>query len=291
MGYKIHHLNTATLCPGAQKFVEGKGSLLKKGKLSCHCLLIETNDGLVLVDTGFGLDDIQKPGLIDRFTLKSLGAKADPKECAVSQIKSLGYKPEDVRHIVLTHLDADHAGGIKDFPHAEVHIHTKELVAGNQPLTLYEKVRYQQKHWRHKPNWKAHEVVGERWFGFGSVSVLSDALYDILLIPLHGHSRGHCGVAVSTTEGWLLHCGDAYFSSQEIKSKSASCPPLLNIVQTMDDSSRADRLYNQVRLRTLYQNESPGIRLVCSHDHSEYECCCSYTAMLGRNKMLGRNEG
>jgi hypothetical protein len=29
------------------------------------------------------------------------------------------------------------------------------------------------------------------------------------LIPLFGHARGHCGVAVQTESGWLFHVGDA----------------------------------------------------------------------------------
>ena len=33
----------------------------------------------------------------------------------------------------------------------------------------------------------------------------------IRLIPLHGHMRGHCGVAIETSKGWLLHCVDAAY--------------------------------------------------------------------------------
>jgi hypothetical protein len=35
---------------------------LTRGKLCCHCLAIETRDGLVLVDTGFGLRDVADHG-------------------------------------------------------------------------------------------------------------------------------------------------------------------------------------------------------------------------------------
>lgn len=44
----------------------------------------------------------------------------------VKQIDGRSYRIEDVRHIVLTHLDLDHAGGLPDFPHAKVHVHATE---------------------------------------------------------------------------------------------------------------------------------------------------------------------
>jgi glyoxylase-like metal-dependent hydrolase (beta-lactamase superfamily II) len=54
-----------------------------------------------------------------------------------------------------------------------------------------------------------HEVEGQDWFGFGNVRALDD---DLRMVPLHGHTRGHCGVAVRRPDGgWFLHAGDSYF--------------------------------------------------------------------------------
>ena len=58
---RVHHLNCGTICPPFGRLTRGKGSLLSRGHMICHCLLIETNDGLVLVDTGIGLGDIASP--------------------------------------------------------------------------------------------------------------------------------------------------------------------------------------------------------------------------------------
>jgi hypothetical protein len=33
-----------------------------EGRLICHCLVVETDDGLVLVDAGFGRRDVADPG-------------------------------------------------------------------------------------------------------------------------------------------------------------------------------------------------------------------------------------
>ena len=54
------------------------------------------------------------------------------QETAKSQIQAMGYSPRDVRHIVLTHLDFDHAGRIEDFPHARVHVMERELESASR---------------------------------------------------------------------------------------------------------------------------------------------------------------
>ena len=57
----VHHLNAGTMCPMSARLVNGQGGLFKRARLVCHVLLLETEDGLVLVDTGLGLGDIAKP--------------------------------------------------------------------------------------------------------------------------------------------------------------------------------------------------------------------------------------
>jgi len=92
-------------------------------------LLVETRQGLVLVDTGPGLGDYdRKPDIIRTFQLVTK-VPLDPGETAVRRITRLGYRPEDVRHIVLTHMHFDHCGGLPDFPQATVHVHRREYEA------------------------------------------------------------------------------------------------------------------------------------------------------------------
>ena len=61
MALKIHHLNCGTMCPHGAPFINGHGKITDNGHMVCHCLLIESNDGLVLVDTGFGINDVKNP--------------------------------------------------------------------------------------------------------------------------------------------------------------------------------------------------------------------------------------
>ncbi len=58
---KVHHLNCATMCPHGGRLLSGTGSLRTQAKLICHCLLIETSEGLVLVDSGLGTADVSSP--------------------------------------------------------------------------------------------------------------------------------------------------------------------------------------------------------------------------------------
>ena len=45
---RVHHINTGTMCPIGQRFVNGTGSMFRRARMVCHCLLVETNDGLTL---------------------------------------------------------------------------------------------------------------------------------------------------------------------------------------------------------------------------------------------------
>ena len=63
------------------------------------CLLIESNDGLVLVDTGLGTRDyIDPPAILKIFKVVTI-VPLNPEEAAIYQISKLGYQPEDVHHI------------------------------------------------------------------------------------------------------------------------------------------------------------------------------------------------
>ena len=116
---KIHHLNCGTLCPICAQLLNGTGGFFARGELVCHCLLVESEDGLVLIDTGIGQHDIDHPRRLGAFFDLLSGPVYKPQETAIAQVKALGFQPSDVRHIIPTHLDLDHAGGLADFPHAK----------------------------------------------------------------------------------------------------------------------------------------------------------------------------
>lgn len=168
------------------------------------CFLLETNQGPVLVDTGFGTRDYLSPTRSMNIFLKLMRAPRDVNETAVHQVQRFGFQPEDVKHIIQTHLHLDHAGGLSDFPHAQVHV----LKAEYEHVKSHRSWEYHPNHWAHGPNWVCHELKGETWYDFDSIK-LSDFDPEIWLVPLTGHTPGHMAVAVKQSQGWVLHGGDA----------------------------------------------------------------------------------
>jgi glyoxylase-like metal-dependent hydrolase (beta-lactamase superfamily II) len=220
----------------------------------------------VLVDTGLGTGDIANPGQLGRPFRAMIRPQLRESETAVAQVRALGFDPADVHHIIATHLDLDHSGGLPDFPVAKVHLLTAERDAAMKPTTR-EGLRYIPAHWPHNPRWATHDsgAGGDEWFGFESVRVLPGSEVEILLIPLPGHSRGHTGVAIRRPDGWLLHCGDAFFFHGEVENPPR-CPLGLRVFQTLTQSDGKARRQNQERLRELAQRHGDEVELICSHD-------------------------
>jgi len=265
----IHHLNCGCMCPLGGALFDGFSQGLT-AQLVCHCLLIETNQGLVLVDTGFGLQDVQSPySRLSPFFVHLNNIQFERKYTAIAQIEQLGFSKSDVRHIVLTHLDFDHAGGLEDFPEATVHVMQSEKEATQDRHGFVSSGRYRPKQWDEVKRWKFYMPGGEPWLGFEAVRDLAGLPPEILLIPLAGHTRGHAGVAIATGGGWLLHAGDAYFYRHEMDAANRHCTPGLQAYQWLMEVDREARLQNQDRLYALSCDRSSDVRMFCSHDAQE----------------------
>ncbi|BCG25360.1 hypothetical protein TUM18999_35510 [Pseudomonas tohonis] len=268
----VHHLSCGCMCPVGGALFDG----FSKGAtacLVCHCLLIETaREGLVLVDTGFGRRDLSRSASsISPFFRTLNNIRFDERLSALTQIEQLGYRAEDVRHIVLTHLDFDHAGGLGDFPDATVHLLAEEKAHAEAPGGGFiNRRRYIDRHWQGVRHWQPYAAQGESWKGFAAVKALIGCeAEDIYLVPLRGHTLGHAGVAVAVPGGWLLHAGDAYFYRGEIGYSQRHCTPGLRFYQWMMEADAQARAANQQRLRQAALTQ-PDLRIFCSHDAQEF---------------------
>lgn len=271
---RIHHLNCISSCPLGGYLMDGESkTILERGHLTNHCLLIEGRDELILVDTGFGLRDVANPpSRLSEFFLTMLKPDFRNSMTAYRQIQKMGFDPKDVRHIVLTHLDFDHAGGLDDFPQARVHLMRDEREAAFARETWLDQQRYRPQQWGTKGNWVAYNPTeGDSWFGFDCVRTLEGVSEDVMFVPLIGHTLGHAGVAVKRDDQWLLDAGDAYFYREEMNLKCPHCTPGLQTYQLLMDKDRKKRLLNQSRLRDLKRDHSSEVEIFCSHDVLEFE--------------------
>jgi len=267
----VHHLNCATMCPVAG-FWLGAGSWSEigfgRGHMVAHCVLVETErDGLVLIDTGFGTRDVEgKTGLSTAFK-QLTGPTLDPAETAIAQIEALGYDVDDVRHLVVTHLDLDHAGGLPDFPAARVHLHSREHAAAMTRSHFKERERYLKAQWAHGPRWEVYTEDGDTWRGLPAVTRLRGLDADIGLLPMHGHSRGHSAVIVDAGPHWLVHAGDAYFHHHAVEGGRVPFGfAAFERATQMDPAARRASVAALRQLRTSYDD----IELFCAHDPHEF---------------------
>lgn len=237
--------------------------------MCCHCLLIESQDGLILVDTGFGVNDVVKPQQLGLSFRVVSQPQLKIEETAIYQINKLGFKRSDVKHIILTHLDLDHAGGLSDFPDASIHAHYHEIDAALAPQHWKEKARYKPHQFSHQPRWQNVLDSDESWFGFDQVKRLRGVKADILLIPLAGHTDGHCGVAVRRPNGkWLLHAGDLYMDRRSLSNQQ---PKAIRNIENMLAKDNRQRLGSLKKVKQLLDAHAHDVEVFCAHDMSEFK--------------------
>jgi glyoxylase-like metal-dependent hydrolase (beta-lactamase superfamily II) len=267
---RIHHLNCVSACPLGGLLLDGTSANLR-ARLASHCLLVETADSLVLVDTGYGLRDIARPrSRLNPVFLALMKPELREEMSAVRQIEALGFNPRDVRHIVLSHLDFDHAGGLDDFPDATVHLLEAEVAAARAQASVLDRMRYRPQQWSTAAAWRTYAPdAGEGWLGFDCVRKLLGLPPEILLVPLVGHTLGHAGVAIQHASGWLFYAADAYFYHAEMRH-APYCTPGLRAYQRLMEKDREQRLGNQARLRELVRARD-DVTVFCAHDVRELE--------------------
>lgn len=246
---KIHHLNCVKIVSPVNDNVCG------------HCLLIQENDKLLLIDTGIGLLDIQKPQeRIGQQLIDMVGYHFDENQTALRQIEKLGLDPKNVTDCIISHLDNDHIGGLADFPNATVHVGLEEYESFNAGNPRYLKAPL-----AHNPTIKTYEKSSLNWFGFEARKVNTNTDLEIFLIPLFGHTLGQCGIALKTEKGWIFYIADAYYMRIELTDSDHP----VNQLAKMRAEDNDLRLNTLDKIRNLII-EHPEIEVFGYHDIEEF---------------------
>ncbi len=261
---RVHHLNCGAMRPYGGGYMDGQTVGTGPSNMTCHCLLIETDDGLVLIDTGtVSSDPLGDRAHLDPAMMAVMRIRLDSSESAHAQVRSMGHDPAEVLHVVMTHLDFDHAAGLRDFPGATVHLSAREAHAARHPEGLIGRKRYIPAQWGDIGRWERHEAFDEDWFGIPAAEVLPG----ISLVWLPGHTEGHCGVAIRQADGWLLHAGDAVMNHTELAA-APSTPTGARLLQWSLETSQVKRRRSLRDLRRVVREHGDEVRVICTHDPS-----------------------
>jgi glyoxylase-like metal-dependent hydrolase (beta-lactamase superfamily II) len=277
---RIHHLNCGTMHAFGFPLKDGTGGFFKRGYGVIHCLLVDSGDGIVLVDTGWGTRDCTAPSPAVRQFADIVGCARNLKETAIRQVEALGYDPAEVKHVFMTHLHMDHAGGLPDFPGAIVHASAVEIEAHLHPRTLSEWRAYRPEHRAHGPKWKEHITKGNQWFGLECAPPVPVGETEFVMIPFAGHTRGHCGVAVRMGDRWQLHCGDVYGYYRQVDPVQPYCHPSGKLMESIVTTGFKMPRRHWLSLRRLLQAHGEMVQTFCGHDAHEYQLWTSGTGPI-----------
>jgi glyoxylase-like metal-dependent hydrolase (beta-lactamase superfamily II) len=252
----------------SSRLMLGRGPLTRGYTVSLTCVLLERPEGLVLVDTGWGSPTASAPGDYPGWLFEVTAGKPriTVEETAAGRLRALGFRPEDVTDVVLTHLDIDHVGGLVDLPNARVHVSRAEHVARferRQPFRSW--IHDSSKAFAHAPRFSLARLVDHEDLGFPrSADLFGDG--SVTLLDAQGHTPGHCAVAVRAGGKTLVHAGDAFVHTSELGGEEGLPLGVLAYRWTLHEDKPTARRTLDI-LRRL-PRERPEVSLVNAHDTS-----------------------
>lgn len=186
-----------------------------KYRSSLQNFVVETDEGVFLVDTGM---PVETPDAApDESTVIYMGARiAD----YVTALKNLGYAPEDVKGILVTHKHADHTGELRAFPNAKIYLSEAEADALGLSGDNVVRVRF----------------TDGAYHNFPASQRIAAGLY---LIEAKGHTTGN-SIVIAEKDGrfYMMH-GDVTYTDEALYDNKLSV--------VYEDAAEARRTLDLVR--------------------------------------------
>ena len=205
---------------------------------SLQNFLIDTGDEVILVDTGF------KAGF--PAPAKTLGAPLYMGELTAdykSAFEALGYKPEQVTRILITHKHPDHTDAISLFPNAKIYISPEDAdamklpVGGNVVRAAYNDS------FKNFP--RAEKIIDGLWF-----------------IEAKGHTKGNSIIILECDGLFYMFHGDVTYCDAALKANK------LSIV--FEDKAAARVTLDRVR-EFIQQNPTVYLSTHCPEGYENLE--------------------
>ncbi len=265
---KIYFLATGFGNVAKGLFVQGAG--MKSVQFPILSILIERDNDLVLFDTGIGtrIDQEMRPPIywgnlfFHRCVMRT--QFMPQRDALVHQLPKLGFKASDVKNVIISHLHWDHAGGMRDFPHAHFFIGRREwnFASGLSGLSLLK-----------------NAFVKEQFCGAGLDIELIEtdprkhfknfpASYDLfgdgsmVLVDMPGHSPGLMGLYVTMPSGRrFLFSADTFYFPEGLEQRIPKSALMQSLVSESPEAGASiDRVYELM-------NSEPELEIVGSRDY------------------------
>ena len=178
--------------------------------------LIDTGDEVILVDTGL------PAGTPEEHPDETSAAYTGKDICSYMEaFAALGYKPEQVTKILLTHKHSDHSGELKSFPTAKIYVNADEL--GVDEL-------------KDIPNLEPVSFTDGAYYNFPACQKIADGIY---FIKAKGHTFGN-SIVIAEQDGlfYMMHGDITYVDEALYENK-------LSVV--FDDLAAARETMDRVR--------------------------------------------
>ena len=175
--------------------------------------LIEHPKGLVLIDTGWHTDNREHQFKNLKFQIFANKAELPQGQAVHEQLAQMGYQPQDLDLVLLSHLHCDHADGLRHVKDAKRIMVSEEEWASAKK----DKIKYLHHEWKGVPlqTFPLSET-GQGPFG-RSFDVFGDGSLEFIWIP--GHSDGLCATKVKNLEtgDYVLLTSDAGYAAKSWK--------------------------------------------------------------------------
>lgn len=186
----------AMFSSGAERFREfTDAAFLKPGpfRLGTVAYLVESGTRKYLVDAGCGPLFGQGSGFL------------------VEHLRSVGTSPEEIEAVLVTHMHADHIGGLLDdagavFPNAEIVMHAAELGYYMGDAVLERATD------RNRPWVLRARTIPEHYANVRTFDKEGEILPGVSAFPLPGHTPGHSGFVFESQGELLFLAADLVYS-------------------------------------------------------------------------------
>ena len=252
---------------GTEKFDK---NIRYRGSLQNY--LIDTGDEVILVDTGL------PAGTPEEKPDENSAAYTGKDICSYMEaFEALGYKPEQVSTILITHRHPDHSGEVKSFPNAKAYVNKDEMSAAElQGLDNLVPVSF----------------TDGPYYNFPESQKIRDGIY---LIKAKGNTNGNSIVVVENDglfymiHGDITYCDEALYEDKlsivfdDLSAARETQDRIREFIRnhpTVYLSTHTPQGYENLEAKRVMDLDNPVPTVLADVDFSEFESTGKYVCSV-----------